>query len=355
MFFRKNALTLFALIALSIIAVFAHSTEVLTKSEKKACTQFSTSISELSKAIRKNPETQSLSHWSSNGITFKGLAPDVFRGRRIAFVGDSTLLYMHGWLAALLRLPEKKYNQTWSALHLSIANKVVEKKKGGEIPLSLPDGTSAIWSGFMGPGGQSCNLTNHWTQVKQINPEILIVNMGLHWLHLGKTRFTQPCTLVRWLNYESWLDEVIYESRLMNVKLLLLKTTNMVCHEKYHGEYATQERLFREKDTGTLQACYELMHSQVPEASMADVRKYCEFGTMNNIGSIHLNRRLFKYVKKRIKSKLRKSSLRVEIFDDNRIQHCNYTKDKDGRHFHPLNMMRLRLLGNYITCFAPLF
>ncbi len=34
------------------------------------------------------------------------------------------------------------------------------------------------------------------------------------------------------------------------------------------------------------------------------------------------------------------------------IQSCNYTEVGDGRHYHPLNLVRIRLLANMIDCLS---
>lgn len=97
----------------------------------------------------------------------------------------------------------------------------------------------------------------------------------------------------------------------MQVRLLLFKTTNMICHQKYGDVYATQDKLFRIDDTFTLQACYDLMQRSVPGATWKDVKQYCKYGTFNDEGLAYLNRRLVAHVESRIKPLVADEALQV--------------------------------------------
>jgi len=44
------------------------------------------------------------------------------------------------------------------------------------------------------------------------------------------------------------------------------------------------------------------------------------------------------------------SGMRIVVFNDHDVLTMNYTERADGRHYHPLNLMRIRLLGNYLRC-----
>ena len=39
---------------------------------------------------------------------------------------------------------------------------------------------------------------------------------------------------------------------------------------------------------------------------------------------------------------------KLAVFNDQVIQSCRYTND--GRHYHPLNLVRIRILGNLLGC-----
>jgi hypothetical protein len=76
----------------------------------------------------------------------------------------------------------------------------------------------------------------------------------------------------------------------------------------------------------------------------ADILNYCINGTMNTIGSDHHNQRLLQFVKDRKDA----TTLKLAVLPDRNIQSCQFTGMLDGRHYHQMNLARIRLLGNVV-------
>jgi hypothetical protein len=343
--------------------------------QQQACQNLNRSIIQLTATLRLDPQMMAVRPWSSSdndntddraSFSFSGLDEEllrkVFRGRRIAFVGDSTLFYMTKWLKRILDTEEDL--SSLSSLNLTEANDLVNPISlnptrdknlgfgdGDPLPISDSNGTSIIWTGHAGrsPG---CDFKKSWNEVEKLRPEVIVANFGLHWLHQyggAPSRNVVGCYVERWLNYEAWLDEVVEIAQVVGARVLLFKTTNFMCTAKYTNVYATVNNLYEAKDPAIYQTCREKARKAVgggqSRVGEEDIENYCFNGTFNDAGASHLNERLRKFVEK---NQDMSTELFMGIYNDRDVETCPYTKDVI--HYHPLNMLRIRLLANHLQC-----
>ena len=140
----------------------------------------------------------------------------------------------------------------------------------------------------------------------------------------------------------------------MGAKALFFKTTNTICSEKYDGPYSKANGLYAKMDSDTMLDCFNNIKftqtiNELPTSDSLgddDIHNYCANATFNNHGSANLNQRLYNFVESNQKT----ASLALHIFDDNIIKSCDYTQRGDARHYHPLNLVRIRLLAHLISC-----
>ena len=287
-----------------------------------------------------------------------------------------------------------------------------------------------------------------WSKLRGLRPDIVVFNMGLHWLHFyghsssnhGVTHLTrkgpQLCAVQAWLKYQEFLNSSIEAAAAAGATQIYAKTTNFVCAEKFVGSYASASAAFSSPDPAvkaatisdcvhslmadvnggpawaydrqtsppllsqlTLQsmekpvqqrirkACLERLiklkrstavefcppdpsatknpetqlTSMPPQArsalTTAHALAYCRHGVFDNTGASFLNSRLEKVFTDRDSSgagedhayAFKKGAANVVLFNDTAIQACRYTGASDGRHYHPLNTVRIRLLANLIV------
>jgi hypothetical protein len=159
------------------------------------------------------------------------------------------------------------------------------------------------------------------------------------------------CKFENWLNYEAWLDEVVQIAQVVDARVLLFKTTNLMCTAKFTGVYATANNLYEAKDPAILQTCREKAGRAVRDGGAQsrvgeeDIENYCFNGTFNEAGASYLNERVRKFVEK---NQNISAKLFMGIYNDHDVETCPFTGGGDGRHYHPLNMLRIRLLANHL-------
>jgi len=213
------------------------------------------------------------------------------------------------------------------------------------------------------------------------------------------------CYVQKWLFYEKFLQTALQVAIESKTKLLFLKTTNYVCQQKYEDPYATtvaaydRERqivlnriesianvvdsnksvqLFKQignwlRTNSTTESpnlsdppanttylnqsqfgiCMDGIQKKMLQAtdivlSEADAARYCYEATFDLTGSQNLNRRVKKFLAEN-RPLLQNSGLTVALYNDHALQSCEYTDPGDGRHFHTINLVRLRLLANMIN------
>mmetsp|Transcript_33569 Transcript_33569/g.73962 ORF Transcript_33569/g.73962 Transcript_33569/m.73962 type:complete len:398 (+) Transcript_33569:180-1373(+) len=314
-------------------------------------------LADLRAVLRNDPESVGLRPITVSGVTFAGLddtlLSESFRGHQIAFLGDSTLYHLNRWIHTLLLATDSSTLSNLSSMDLSAANTIlrpVEENLDFHITKTIisADGTFIRFTGIVGVGGL-CNFGTHWRRIRMYPPKVLVANFGLHWLHFtGQGWNAEVCDVMRWIKYEEWLEETLRAAEKVGAETLLFKTTNLICAEKYDGEYAQGNKLYMARDKDTLDSCFNDVRGSIP-AEVEDDRiwSYCYNGTFNEIGAAHLNQRLVEFVMARRNT----TKLKVGIFNDHDIESCSYTGELDGRHYHALNLVRIRLLGNVLKCF----
>ena len=337
----------------------------------------------LTNVIKSDQEHFGLRPWSSfderhnEHIYFPGLDSDLMdssiRGRRIVLFGDSTLRNMNMWLHKLLNTNNSTVLSSLATMDLSEANvnlvndtwkKCRMSNTGrGELTCNgipkmpetqLADGTEVrfIW-GPKFTDDQCPEFESSYNLMKTLRPQIVIANMGLWWLHFQEMgRNQQGCVAETWVNYEQWLENTLLAAEEAGAEHLIFKTTNAICSEKYTNKYDRAHRSYSSKEDKTIKECFDSIRSNSSSImTNVDVFDYCNHGTFNDIGSDHLNQRLFKFVKAKIgKARRRTASIKISVLNDHAIQSCDYTVQKDGRHYQRLNLARIRLLGNILSC-----
>lgn len=331
-------------------------------------------LSLLSHRIQSDQENYGMLPWSStfdNNVrsdNFSGLDADLmtaFRGKRIFFWGDSTTKNLNLWLHNLLSVTDSSSQNisSLSMFKLSDANNIVmsesgcvfDPNKGGELSCkdknadnlqtNLADGTTNrfMWT--------TVGIDNKkaYEVIKKHKPDILVANVGLWLLHFQAMGKSKPASVAEdWIGYEHWLQDTLAAAESAGVRVLLFKTTNRVCSEKYVGVFASANRLYSMKDNATIRGCFDdiAIGNTSTILKDEDIMNYCENGTFNDIGSAQLNQRLQEFVE----VNRHNTSLFLHVFDDNAIKSCEYTSTSDGRHFHPLNLIRIRILAHLLFC-----
>ena len=343
-----------------------------------ACQYLNESIPLLTLELRDNAEKAALRPWSTmaanKSFSFPPLDNDllmnVFRRRRVVFLGDSTLYYMTKWLKVLLEKTSPATLNTLASMNMTKANSLVNPKRDNHLgfpgdppPIIDSEGTHIAWRGYSGGNSnESCSFQKYWVEMSTtIRPEILVVNFGLHWLqqyHGGRN--LRGCVVRRWVDYAAWLDEVVWNAERMGVKVLLFKTTNLMCTSKFRGLYDTVNKLYEAGGSEILRRCQDSVRQAVrsdnENISEEDMALYCRKGAFNEAGSSYLNERLYKYVesanakKESTSSNQNRSTMIIDVYNDHDVESCAYTNDMDGRHYHPLNLLRIRLLANTLQC-----
>ena len=193
-------------------------------------------------------------------------------------------------------------------------------------------------------------------------------------------QFNRPpwCAVKKWIHYEQFLDEAVEAAAGAGASIILAKTTNFVCSSKFRGPYAQAAADFSSSDNltkaRTLDQCKTALLSdyRCPDGTRGRIKEltpsvaegYCVNGVFDNSGAAYLNHRLRKHipaVKIVGRGGVRNSGgggsggsssggneTIVMVFNDSAVQSCQYTDVEDGRHYHPLNTVRVRMLGNLI-------
>mmetsp|Transcript_43470 Transcript_43470/g.74186 ORF Transcript_43470/g.74186 Transcript_43470/m.74186 type:complete len:398 (+) Transcript_43470:97-1290(+) len=343
-----------------------------------------TELPALISKLNEDPESNALRQVKTNTTTtinHKGLDMAVFRGKRVALMGDSTLYYLAKWMYPLLTslgdeaaLPSYE-NQTLK----DAASLVYERtaKLGAQHPAEKftpprvikdsNDGTWVQWMGFSGPARDNdmdAKLNSMFETAKQMTPDIIIANMGFHWLHLcpqlcpfsGKIVRMSKSAIMLWLDYKArWLERIHNLALISNTSLLLYKTANFVCDAKRYGEYAGLAPLYTKSDIQTLENCMNTIQQHVKDSLNAThVHRYCELASLTERGSQYLNEQITEFVDELMLmgnvEAPDSSSLAVGTFDDHSVQGCWSTRD-GFHHAYEAMLLRLRLLTNTIESY----
>jgi len=294
---------------------------------------------------------------------------------RIAMVGDSTLAHFRPWFVTLLLFVQATGQSPYSmtvpemggGMTASTARAAIMKFGGIKVQRfgfvrKFKKGRSAhdVGPSLTGPitpmGGDgaiffnriSTSLGNAVDNLVDFKPDIIIANVGLHLLHLQNFG-REVDNIVPWLGYEDTLENMVEAAEAAGAEVLLLKTTNFVCPMKYSGSWLRGSMLYAKDDMETLNNCFMSYRKTFPTTVVgdADIMDYCKYGVIDNRGSNRLNQRLYRFVEN---ARGRHPSLKMAVYNDHDLQSCETTVAKDGRHHHPINLARARLLGNYLDC-----
>ncbi|KAL7525969.1 hypothetical protein ACHAXR_001246 [Thalassiosira sp. AJA248-18] len=278
----------------------------------------------------------------------EGLDPDFFRGKQIALMGDSTMYFLTQEIVSMFR---KK--NAWERTERLISDE--------SIILKTPDeGTHIEWMGlrFKHTGPEKDKIVDEmFTKVQEMKPQILVANMGLHWMHLcGVTNWCarpgQGLLIKNWVNYKGWLQRVYDMAVRVNSSLLLFKTTNFMCNEKKKGKWGVASSKYLSFDNKTIEDCYQMNspHSDSDNISKRQIYNYCKYGQQTEIGTEYLNHQIREFVTEKNENRPSNSKLTLAVFDDHDVQGCNSTED--GIHHKGNLPLRIRLLANTIESYS---
>jgi len=346
---------------------------------KAVCSEEGISI--LTSALHANPEVGLRPYWAGHkdgrknvdlspppSLIYPGLDDNLlassFRGKQTYFLGDSTLYYLDQWVYRLLATTNRTLvGRSLSSMDTSAATEAVERA----APLvdfntityvssdTYVSGTFIV--GSVGPGG-TCDLSRKYLKMKAKCSKVpggcqtVIANFGLHWLHFhGAGRTLSGCEAVRWIHYEEWMQLVVHVAKESGAERLVFKTVNFICSEKYTGEYAeAASRYAAHVSTDLLDNCFRDLRNEISSSDIidADIRSYCYNGTFNERGSNHLNARMSRFVKDYQREG--NPGIEIGLYNDHDIESCAFTNTSDGRHYHSLNLVRIRLLAHLLWC-----
>ena len=370
---------------------------------------FRTALAQFITDLHDDPQTHAVRPWTNHdrnvvnaSYHFPGLSSrllqDAFGDKRIGLIGDSTLKYMMRWIQTLLMRNTRRDQDLLQTMTLAQANLNVnplamdsvgwDKKDKAFIRQDFVRAISPTtsthvsihnetvqqqqqqqssryemffdWVQEIGSDRKSIKL---WGRIRQWQPHVLVVNAGLHWLHFqGGGRDSSLKQVQMWIHYEAWLEQVVQLAEEIGTKLLLFKTTNRICGDKYLGAYAKTFATIQQERQGTAKPTFfprcvkQLLQLQdnatdinlVGRFSTENITRYCQEGTFDEVGVQNLNDRLFHFVQNMLDRKATTSNLTISIFNDHDVFTCSYTREADGRHYHPLNLLRIRLLANMV-------
>jgi len=303
---------------------------------------------------------------SSSIVHFEGFTPNLLQRAffnrtgpvsRVILGGDSTLMFPSEKLVFLEDNPRLMLPRNVSEANEALDSALGDKKKP-DCTIKQSKETRMKkrqheYVDFRRPKPEGCRLSTQWKHIADRDPEVLVVNMGLHWTHfqaVAGARDVQACQAERWLDYEKdFLQSVLDKARRMpSMRLLLFKTTNYICEDVFNAAFAEANKLYHAKDKATMDSCRTAIQSMLPGRHERQIESYCHDGTINEQGAAHLNARLLKFVQQ---LQPEEGNLTVQVFNDHDLESCEYTREGDGRHYHALDLTRLRYLANVIMCY----
>ncbi|CAB9497352.1 Cyclin-Dependent Kinase [Seminavis robusta] len=347
---------------------------------------FDVALKEFTQVLHKNPQDTALLPWTSYlpdreevhfPVLSSALIQAAFGNKKVAFVGDSTSYYLVRWMQALmlnftaqeqnaillsnssggLQEANRRINPS-SDVNVGWANgspTIIQGKTAADSTRAFRD-TYIQWEGRRGGIMKSCSYDAEWRHIRLQKPHVLVVQVGLHWLHFEKAgRDASSCYMNHVVHYEEWLRGIVTLAEQVGIRLLLLKTTNFVCDQNYEGAYRRAAKDYGKarqemKEDGTnniIQQCIQSFQVKLSNDSKYNITapqlyRYCRDATFDEHGAQHLNQRTFDFVAKKGNEG---KNVTIAIFNDHDLQSCDYTAIGDGRHYHDLNLIRIRLLA----------
>jgi len=215
-----------------------------------------------------------------------------------------------------------------------------------------------LWKGFNGGNmKQNCRFDELvWPQVLEHRPDIIVANWGLHMLWRPKV---QECNVPQNLYYETFFLERVLDVALeAGTKLVLFKTTNLMCNNNRFGIPPMQEQQYHYQQQQRQGICRSVLleddrhHGSLTQhynLTNDELLRYCDESAFEESSSKKLNLRLEQFVVV-AKRNPKYSRLTIEILNDHDLESCGYTQWNDGVHFQLLAFSRLRLLAHMIHC-----
>jgi hypothetical protein len=174
-------------------------------------------------------------------------------------------------------------------------------------------------------------------------------------MHLCTVRCpTDKHILWLWANYETWLQSILDLAVQVKAKIVLFKTVNFICEDAFRDAFQRASREYHDQNTTTIERCEAVLMKFVNTNNdtagdafpvyTKDVQSYCRNGAFTERGVRHLNQQIYKFVNQLDPIE----GLVVGVFNDHDVESCPYTTEGDGRHYHSLNLLRLRSMSYVI-------
>lgn len=214
-------------------------------------------------------------------------------------------------------------------------------------------------------------------------PDIIIFNAGMHLLHLTPMRALKHQTYVCWVHYESLLEKLLQLGLDSGASALIAKSTNKICNERLPTDMKKFAKSYHRKEA-SLKACLDFVELQEKEErqgtpdedfevlSQSQREEICNLGILDESGSSYLNERMSKWAQEQQMEKpkelvlnnddkrdsesttdIRHIRTRLQYFNDHDVESCEFTDDQDGRHYPRLSLVRLHLLAILLDCMLP--
>lgn len=336
------------------------------------------SISKLTTLMRESEYDNVLQSLSIDGIRFSGiqdLLTNVFATKHIVTIGDSTLLKFSNRLQFLLQMMKDTLSHpilsSLETLPLNVLDKDI--KAAGDMNRYRVTEDEAANMNILSFGNEFyqkmfdqndtlsitglVNVQEEFQSIIAFQPEVMVVNLGLHLFHLTGFFTAQSARnpLPLWLEYEQFLLSIIELAESSTTKTLLFKTTNLVCEDLFVDEWKTAVESYVSHDEKTLANCFSKQRERNPDPSILDddILNYCKEGWMSEHASDALNQRLYAFVNdiRAKKKQLTAPQMSIDVYNDHDLQFCGASRTpSDGRHYPVLNLNRIRLMGNLLEC-----
>ncbi|KAL3933514.1 MAG: hypothetical protein SGBAC_010367 [Bacillariaceae sp.] len=211
-----------------------------------------------------------------------------------------------------------------------------------------------------------------------VKPDVIIFNAGMHLLHLAPMRSLRHDTFASWIQYESLLDSLLQVGLDSGASAALIaKSTNKICSEKLPTDMKRYTKSYHHKTQNAQKECRNSIETQgkdlqdaggpnITVLSDSQIEEICELGTFDENGSFFLNARMSKWVNQMQTEKTKElarddddggcstktscTRSRLQYFNDHDIESCEFTEERDGRHYPKLSLVRLHLLAILLDC-----
>ncbi|CAB9512746.1 Cyclin-Dependent Kinase [Seminavis robusta] len=364
------------------------------ETEMEQCQHLPWSTSAFVRAVHDDPENVSLKTWTGPNSSAiprldSTLLSQAFGGKRVALIGDSTLFQTLQRLHQIIMLtkPSTEGNNNTAAnqaeddflaklSNTKTLTKTVRaldaeagRRSKGSTRLVGMDAlvedvwydhimnAHIFWTGFRGYNMKdNCHgwKTQVWPKLHVERPDVIVANWGLHMLHHGIAP-KRPCNVHQFIHYEEdWLETVLQVAREVGTKLLLFKTTNYICEERYPKQLQHGLADLAENTSTVVAKCITKIQKsnrrdgEHYNLTDDDMHRYCIEGAGTDHNVQLLNDRLRKFVE-RAQTRV-PPGLTIAVCNDHDMESCPYTRVDDGSHYPKLQLPRIRMLAHMVHC-----